>query len=99
MERAGMHKKPIYGGRIYSDHGNRKSTAWCIPGNGDSKIKVHCEAAQDMDLFLHARPLFLMFTLLLQTNLHGTGQGRRKTAWAGRTGACPKTTPLMNFLI
>jgi hypothetical protein len=53
-----MHKKPIYGGRIDSDHGNRRSNAWCIPGKGDIYTKVPCGAAQNMDLFLHTRPLF-----------------------------------------
>jgi hypothetical protein len=64
MKRAGMHKKPIYGGRIYSDHGNRRGNARCIPGNGDSKTNVHFGAAQDMALFLHTRPLFLIFAQL-----------------------------------
>jgi hypothetical protein len=63
-ERAGMHKKPIYGGRIYSDHGNRRNNDWCIPEKGDIKTKVLCGAAQDMDLFLHTRPLFVEFMRL-----------------------------------
>jgi hypothetical protein len=53
-----MHKKPIYGGRIDSDHGNRRSNAWCIPEKGDIKTKVLCGAAQNMDLSAHP-PLFL----------------------------------------
>jgi hypothetical protein len=65
-EREGMHKKPIHGGIIDSDHGNRRGNAWCIPGNGDSKIEVHFGAAQDMDLFLHALPL-------IQTFMRGRG--------------------------
>jgi hypothetical protein len=60
-ERAGMHKKPIYGGRIDSDHGDRRGNAWFIPGNVDSRTIVHCGAAQDMALFLHTRPLFLIY--------------------------------------
>jgi hypothetical protein len=56
-EREGMHKKPIYGGRIDFDHEDRGSNARCICRNGDSRSRVHFGAAQDMDLFLHPLPL------------------------------------------
>jgi hypothetical protein len=38
-----MHKKPIYGGRIDSDHGNRGNNAWCIPEKGDINTKYSTE--------------------------------------------------------
>ena len=51
-----MHNKPIYGGKIDSDHGNRRLNVCCITEDGDLKTGVRYGAAQDMDLVMHARP-------------------------------------------
>ena len=41
---AGHHKKPIYGGRIDSDHGIHRNYARRIPEKGDIRAKVLCGA-------------------------------------------------------
>jgi hypothetical protein len=56
-----MHKKPIYGGRIDSDHGNRRNNVCAFMKKGDIQTNVLYGAAQDMDLFLHTCPLFVEF--------------------------------------
>jgi hypothetical protein len=52
-----MHKKPIYDG-ICCDHGNRRYHRGELLNNVFISSKVICGAAQDMDLFMHTRPLW-----------------------------------------
>ena len=55
-EDAGMHKKPIYGGKIVLI----TETADITPGDFLNKVfgplRVCCGAAQNMELFLHTHP-------------------------------------------
>lgn len=53
-----MHKKPIYGGRINCDHGNRNHYDLCLSKDGLNAFNENLGAAQNMDLFLHTHPLF-----------------------------------------
>ena len=56
-----MHKKPIYGSRIYSDM-STSDTTFC---NFRRKLIQHHRgfsgAAQDMDLFMHTRSFLTQF--------------------------------------
>lgn len=58
-----MHKKPIYGGRINSDHGNRRGNTGAFPEMETARPGYTAEPRNDMDLFLHTRPLVLIVQL------------------------------------